>query len=160
MNMIQPPPALLPFLTTEQSLTQLLEALAGVPLTVVVAGERYRPLKLAEKQHLGLPADKPMLAWERQTLLFGCGDKPWVRAQSLFPVHILHGQQKRLRHLKHTPIGYVLFKKNRQLPLSRQQYFNGEHFGRQTVYQWQGKNLLVQETFLLEFERFLSQHQT
>ncbi|MDO4700102.1 MAG: chorismate lyase [Moraxella sp.] len=155
-----PPDTLLPFLTAQGSLTALLEQKAGQPLCVKVICEGYQPIDFYHKKLLNLPLHRPTLAWVREVLLFGNETKAWVRAKSIFPVGSLSGNAKRLRHLKNTPIGYVMFKKNRQLPLSRRQYFDGEHFGRQTIYQWQGKNLLVQETFLLEFERFLSQHQT
>lgn len=155
-----PPDTLLPFLTAQGSLTALLEQKAGQPLCVKVICEGYQPIDFYHKKLLNLPLHRPALAWVREVLLFGNETKAWVRAKSIFPVGSLSGNAKRLRHLKNTPIGYVMFKKNRQLPLSRRQYFDGEHFGRQTVYQWQSKNLLVQETFLLEFERFLSQHQT
>lgn len=152
-----PPKALLPFLTTKHSLTQLLEDVAGTPLKVVVVTERFRPLNFLEKQRLHLPTLKQTLAWERQVLLFGNTDKPWVQAASLFPLPTLQGQSKRLKHLKNTPIGYVLFKKNKQLPFDRYWQFADGQFGRQTIYEWQNKHLLIQETFLSEFEKILQQ---
>lgn len=157
-----PPAPLLPFLHAKGSLTARLEAAANRPLTVKITHERHRALNFTEKKRLGLPVGRQILAWERQVLLFGAGDKvsndrAWVQAVSLFPLPSLQGGAKRLRHLKNTPIGYVLFKKNKRLPHTRHFYCQQGQFGRQTVYTWQGHQLLIQELFLPEFERFLNQ---
>lgn len=146
-NSICPPAHLLPFLTAKGSLTALLEQKAGQPLRVQIIYEGHQPIDFYHKKLLNLPLHRPALAWVREVLLFGNETKAWVRAKSIFPIGSLSGNAKRLRHLKNTPIGYVMFKKNRQLPHKRTIFFD-EHWGRNTVYDWQGRQILVQEIFL------------
>nr|WP_241878616.1 hypothetical protein [Psychrobacter sp. PraFG1]UNK05150.1 hypothetical protein MN210_14360 [Psychrobacter sp. PraFG1] len=50
-------------------------------------------------------------------LLFGNSLQPWVAAQSIFPLPSLKGEAKRLQHLQGTPIGYVLFKRQKPYPI-------------------------------------------
>lgn len=160
--MSQPPPlTLTPYLYAKGSLTALLEKQAGQALTVKVVHESYEPMDFDSRQLLELPAHRPMMAWVREVLLFGNlwhDDNPvaWVRAKSLFPIRTLTGSGKRLRHLKQTPIGYVLFKRHRTLPHKRYYYHTQGQFGRQTVYDWQGQKLLIDELFLAEFEQMLT----
>lgn len=148
---------LLSFLTAKGSLTAHLEKVAGQPLVVQILQEKFRPLSFDEKHLLSLPKHRPMLAWERQVLLFGNTNKAWVQATSLFPLSHLQGGKKRLRHLKNTPIGYVLFKKNRQLAHKRYYYTDKGQYGRKTVYEWQSQKILIQELFLTEFEQVFMQ---
>lgn len=145
-----PPDILLPYLTAKGSLTALLERQSGQPLRVQVIQEGYQPLDFHHKKQLNLPPHRPTIAWVREVLLFGQDETAWVRAKSIFPLSSLTGDAKRLRHLKRTPIGYVMFKKNRHLPHVRT-YFFKEHWGRNTVYDWQGRKVLVQEVFLSDF---------
>lgn len=146
-NNICPPAHLLPFLIAKGSLTALLEQKAGQPLRVQIIYEGHQPIDFYHKKLLNLPLHRPALAWVREVLLFGNETKAWVRAKSIFPIGSLSGNAKRLRHLKNTPIGYVMFKKNRQLPHKRTMFFD-EHWGRNTVYDWHGRQILVQEIFL------------
>lgn len=143
-----PPVHLLPFLTHTGSLTALLERLAGQALTVSVLSERCRPLTFAEKKQLGLIVSRPILAWERQVLLFGSDKEAWVQANSIFPLSTLIGQGKRFKHLKRTPIGYLLFKKVGTQTKKREIFYDELNFGRSTVYEYQEKPLLIQEIFL------------
>lgn len=149
------PATLLPFLTTQGSLTTLLERHARQPLRVVQLGERYQIMDLPTKQQLGLPP-RPALAWVREVALYGNDDTAWVHAKSIFPLPYLTAEAKRLRHLKRTPIGYVMFKKNQCLPHKRTifcQMHNGQkRWGRQTVYDWRGRQFLIEEIFLTNFE--------
>lgn len=154
--MPKPPSLLLSYLTTTGSLTAFLEERAGQPLEVQVISERLQPLSLAQKKLLTLPIHRPALAKVRTVLLFGDTNKAWVKASSIFPLPSLQGDAKRLGHLKTTPIGYVLFKKNRQLPHRRTIFFNGTHWGRDTVYDWHGRKILVQELFLDDFKNLHS----
>lgn len=147
---MKPPATLQPFLYATGSLTALLEAQAGQALRVQVLHESHQIMDFATKKLLGLPPHRPALAWVREVLLFGSDHTAWVRAKSIFPLPSLVGNAKRLRHLKHTPIGYVMFKHNRRLPHVRT-YFFEEHWGRNTVYDWQGRAILVQEVFLHNF---------
>ena len=148
-----PPTDLLPWLTTDGSLTAMLEALSGQPLRVKRHFEGYRALSLGEKKQL-CPIGtwtQPQLAWVRETYLYGDADTPWVAAKSVFPLSSLQGEAKRLQHLKGVPIGYVLFKHNRALPNQRHITMTDTGWQRQTCYDWYGRKLLISETFLFAF---------
>ncbi|MDO4449411.1 MAG: chorismate lyase [Moraxella sp.] len=149
------PPHLHPFLDSHGSLTALLEKRAGRPLRVQIISEGYQPLDCHTKKILGLPVHRPALAWVREVLLLGSQDRAWVKARSIFPLPTLFGQAKRLRHLRGTPIGYVIFKKNRRLPHVRT-FFYDEHWGRRTVYQWREHLILIEERFLSDFCDFIT----
>ncbi|MDO4896197.1 MAG: chorismate lyase [Moraxella sp.] len=142
--MIKSPPDLL---YSHGSLTALLEKKAGRPVRVQILHECYQVIDFKTKKLLGLPIHRPAVAWVREVELFGDDDVAWVRAKSVFPLTSLVGNAKRLRHLKRTPIGYVMFKKNHRLPHTRT-YFFDEYWGRNTIYDWHGRHILVQEIFL------------
>lgn len=143
-----PSPKLHTLLTHQGSLTALLESIAHQALSVEVLSQKCRPLTFAEKKQLGLAVSRPMLAWERQVLLFGDDKDAWVQANSIFPLTTLTGQGKRFKHLKTTPIGYLLFKKQDTQTEQRTLFYDGQFFGRNTVYKYQGSPLLIQEIFL------------
>ncbi len=145
-----PPHSLMPYLYAQGSLTALLEKRAGQTLCVQILSERYDNLDFHTKKLLKLPVHRPALAWVREVLLFGNDEEPWVRAKSIFPLDSLTGSAKRLRHLKRTPIGYVMFKQRKTLPHQRT-YFYEDRWGRNTVYEWGGHSVLIQEVFLNEF---------
>lgn len=150
-----PPAALLPWLNAEGSLTAMLEERAAQPLRVERRFEGYRLLSLAQKKQLGMQGNmlsRPMLAWVREVHLYGNHDQPWVQAQSIFPIPSLKGRARRLQQLKGTPIGYVLFKRNRTLPSERFIQHTVEGWQRQTRYDWHGRTLLIGERFLPAFE--------
>lgn len=94
---------------------------------------------------------RPMLAWVREVQLYGNDERAWVQAQSVFPLPSLTGRARRLQQLKGTPIGYVLFKRNRTLPNQRFIQQTSEGWQRQTRYDWYGRKLLISETFLPAF---------
>lgn len=151
---ISPSVALRSWLNVEGSLTAKLEAKAGQPLRVERCFEGYRPLSLTQKRQLGIQGamlNRPMLAWVRETLLYGSDEQPWVAAQSIFPLPSLVGRARRLSQLKGVPIGYVLFKRSRTLP--NQRFIRPTALGwqRQTRYDWCGRRLLISETFLDAF---------
>ncbi|MGP9637077.1 chorismate--pyruvate lyase family protein [Psychrobacter sp. AOP3-A1-26] len=149
-----PPVELLSWLNTEGSLTALLEVRAGQPLRVERSFEGYRQLSLIQKQQLGIQGamlNRPMLAWVREAQLYGNDERPWVAAQSVFPLPSLKGRARRLQQLKGTPIGYVLFKRSRTLPNYRSIQHTTEGWQRQTRYDWYGRQLLISETFLPPF---------
>lgn len=146
-----PPPQLQAFLNSTGSLTALLEAAAHQALRVVILHEGHALLDRHQKRLLSLPMHKPQLAWVRTVQLFGNGDDAWVLATSIFPLPTLTGTLSRLRHLGHTPIGYVLFKKHRSLPHVRHYYYHHSCHGRCTVYDYHGKKLLIDERFLPAF---------
>lgn len=146
-----PPAELLSWLNTEGSLTALLEVKAGQPLRVERSFEGYRQLSLSQKQQLGIQGamlNRPMLAWIREVQLYGNDERPWVAAQSVFPLPSLKGRARRLQQLKGTPIGYVLFKRSRTLPNYRSIQHTTEGWQRQTRYDWYGRQILISETFL------------
>ncbi len=148
----QPPPnELLPWLIAKGSLTAMLEKKAKQPLIVVPTFEGYQLLTLAQKKQLQLSPqlfNRPMLAWVRESLLYGNENNPWVQAQSIFPLISLQGEAKRLKNLQGTPIGYVLFKRQRRLANQRIIRQTPQGWQRQNLYHWQGRKLLIMETFL------------
>ena len=141
------------WITSDGSLTALLEAKSGQPLQVKRTFEGYRLLSMAQKKQLGykgIKLNRPMLAWVREVLLFGNSLQPWVAAQSIFPLPSLKGEAKRLQHLQGTPIGYVLFKRQTTLPNRRLIEPTKAGWRRSTVYDWHGRSLIISETFLPE----------
>ena len=151
---LSPPSELLDFLNTEGSLTAMLEVKAGQPLRIERSFEGYRLLSLAQKKQLGVQGgalNRPMLAWVREAQLYGNDERPWVQAQSIFPLPSLKGRARRLQQLKSTPIGYVLFKRSRTLPNQRSIEKTAEGWQRQTLYDWYGRKILISETFLAAF---------
>ena len=151
---LSPPSKLLDFLNTEGSLTAMLEVKAGQPLRVERSFEGYQLLSLAQKKQLGVQGaalSRPLLAWVREAQLYGNDVKPWVQAQSIFPLASLKGRARRLQQLKSTPIGYVLFKRSRTLPNQRSIQQTTDGWQRQTLYDWYGRNILISETFLAAF---------
>lgn len=151
---LSPPSELLDFLNTEGSLTAMLEVKAGQPLRVKRNFEGYRLLSLAQKKQLGVKGaalSRPLLAWVREAQLYGNDERPWVQAQSIFPLISLKGRARRLQQLKSTPIGYVLFKRSRTLPNQRSIEQTADGWQRQTLYDWYGRKILISETFLAAF---------
>ena len=148
------PIELIDFLNTEGSLTAMLEVKAGQPLRVERSFEGYRLLSLAQKKQLGVQGaalSRPLLAWVRDSQLYGNDEQPWVQAQSIFPLVSLKGRARRLQRLKRTPIGYVLFKRSRTLPNRRSIEKTADGWQRQTIYDWYGRKILISETFLEAF---------
>ncbi len=152
------PSKLVYWLTANGSLTSLLENKAGQPLKVVPTFEGFKRLNLTQKKQIGLTGqalNRPLMAWVREVLLYGDDATPWLAAQSIFPQTSLQGNAKRLKHLKNTPIGYVLFKRQAKLPNVRTITNTVDGWQRQTLYSWYGRQLLISETFLQAFENTL-----
>ncbi|WP_201508547.1 chorismate--pyruvate lyase family protein [Psychrobacter alimentarius] len=153
-NHLFAPTELLPWLTVDGSLTAVLEIKAGQPLRVERTFEGYRSMSLTQKKQLGVQGAmlaRPMLAWVREVELYGNDERPWVKAQSIFPIPSLTGRARRLQQLKGTPIGYVLFKRSRTLPNQRFIQQTSEGWQRQTRYDWYGRKLMISEIFLPAF---------
>ncbi|MCD1279548.1 chorismate lyase [Psychrobacter sp. CCUG 69069] len=149
-----PPNELVSWLNAEGSLTAMLEVKAGQPLRVKRSFEGYRPLSITQKKQLGVQGamlNRPMLAWVREVQLYGNDERPWVQAQSIFPLPSLTGRARRLQQLKGVPIGYVLFKRSRTLPNQRFIQLTADGWQRQTRYDWYGRKLLISEVFLPAF---------
>lgn len=150
------------WLVAEGSLTERLERLLGGQLGVMVVHEGSCLLGVNEKKQFGFACNKPMMAWCRTVYLYdkSCGfDRATalVQAVSVFPFVSLTGDAKRLKYLHGTPIGYVLFKKNRTLPCQRALFCvpHSTVVCRQNIYEWQGRKLLIQETFLPRLQALL-----
>lgn len=153
-NHLSPPAELIPWLHAKGSLTAMLEVKAQQPLRVERRFEGYRALSLSQKKQLGVQGamlNRPMLAWVREVQLYGNDARPWVQAQSIFPLPSLTGRARRLQQLKGTPIGYVLFKRSRTLPNQRFIQHSRAGWQRQTRYDWYGRKLLISEIFLPAF---------
>lgn len=133
-------------LHSQGSLTARLEHIAKRPLRVKVVSEGYRTLSLTSKKQLGLPLHKPCVGWVREVALYGTDEQAWVKAVSIFALPSLTGQGKRLKHLGTTPIGYVLFARQRHLPHRRTIDLASQ--SRATVYDWQGRKILISERFV------------
>lgn len=142
------PSAVVEHLTSTGSLTARLEKLANKPISVKVLSDRIVVLSYDQKIRLGLPKNRPALARCRQVMLYGDDEQAWIKAISFLPLSSLTGELKRLKQLGDTPIGYVLFKKNRTLPHCRHYYQNNDGIGRSTLYQYRQRPILIDEIFL------------
>lgn len=148
----QIPLNLLPYLTATGSLTAKLEKLSGQKLIVKPIFEGRQILTLAEKHQIGLPLNKPQSAWVREVLLKGHKNGgAWVSARSVFPFASLTGNAKRLTNLGTTPIGYVMFGRGGASMVKRWIKQTEHGWQRSSLYDWQGRKLLINETFLAEF---------
>lgn len=155
---VNTPPLLLEHLISAGSLTARLEALAGRQLRVEVVQSALCPLTHHQKQQLGIAQHRRQLAWVRTVLLYGDEGEAWVRAVSIFPLTSLAGDWRRLAHLGSTPIGYVLFKKQRRIAHTRRFYQeNHRHFGRVSIYHSFGRKIGIDECFLPAFLAHLEQ---
>lgn len=149
-----PPAVLLPWLTAQGSLTRQLTDLAGGQFRVACCQQGYRPL--SRELALWLGVRPGMLAWQRESLLYGAGQEPWVKALSLFPVSLVQGQGRRFRHLREQPVGRVLFERT-QPRCQRRIRQSRDGWTRQSRYSWHGHQLIVAETFLPPFVAYLQQ---
>lgn len=148
------PERLQALIRSQGSLTAHLERLAGQPLRVRVLKEGWQSLSLDVRRTLGI--NRPCVGWVRQVALYGSGDAPWVRATSVFCVQALMGEARQLKHLKRKPIGYVLYRRQRTLSNARSFFCAKEGQGRRTLYDWQGRKLLIEEVFLPGLAEYLA----
>ncbi|WP_410471569.1 chorismate--pyruvate lyase family protein [Faucicola mancuniensis] len=139
------------WLTATGSLTQKLEKLAGQKLIVKPTFEGRTSLTLAEKKQLGLPKSRSQSAWVRTSLLFGRDGKAWVSARSVFVLKDLTGQARQLANLGGRPIGYVIFGRKKAVLKQRWYAQTADGWQRTSLYEWQGKKLLISECFLFNF---------
>lgn len=146
---------LLPWLLASGSLTQQLTQLAQGQFSVQAVSQHFAQPSRLNSQWLRVPAHE--LAWQRESLLFGNGQQPWVKALSIFPLRSLSGQGRRFRHLGNRPVGQLLFERTRP-SCERRVIKLPEGWTRQSCYTWHGKRLMVQETFLPTFIDYLKQH--
>ena len=152
----QIPPKLIPWLTSTGSLTAKFEALSQHKLIVQPTFEGRQTLSLSEKRQLQLPLGVSQSAWVREALLFGKPNQDaWVAARSVFPFASLIGNARKLANLGTTPIGYILFRRHGATMTNRWIDVTAQGWRRTTLYQWQGRNFLISETFLPAFENSL-----
>lgn len=134
------------------SLTRRLSKQYG-KIEVEVVFEDYRQLSLLEWQQYcrlaGRSVKKTQLFWVREIFLRSKTQK-LIKAKTLLPAPQLSGKLNRLKHLGNTPIGYVLFKKHQTLPFVRQFIVQDGHFARQSLYDWCGSFVFVEECWLAD----------
>lgn len=147
------------WLAANGSLTARLEALSGNRLLVMPTFEGRITLDLADKRALNLPS-RPQSAWLREATLLGqVGDdgtaQAWVAARSVFPFASLTKDARKLTRLGGTPIGYVMFGRGGAVLAARWLTRTAQGWQRSSVYDWQGRRVLISETFLPAFVDFL-----
>lgn len=147
------------WLAADGSLTARLEALSGNRLLVLPTFEGRITLNVADKRALGLPP-RAQSAWLREATLMGqVGDdgtaQAWVAARSVFPFASLTKDARKLMRLGGTPIGYVMFGRGGAVLAKRWLTHTPQGWQRSSVYDWQGRRVLIGETFLPAFADFL-----
>lgn len=147
-----PPALLLPWLLSTGSLTAKFESLSGQPLMVASQFEGRVRLSRQEQQQLEIAVKRPQSAWVREALLYGdTHTLPWVDARSVFPFISLVGDGRQLANLGRTPIGYVIFGRQQAQMTKRIIEPTAKGWRRTSLYSWQGRPLIVAETFLPAF---------
>lgn len=156
----RPHARLLPWLMARGSLTAKFEALSGQKLQVISTFEGRTTLGFAECKKLQLSPQRPYAAWVRESLLYGEKGQPaWVKARSVFPFISLVGDARQLLNLGTTPIGYVMFGRQGARLTKRWFELTEDGWMRTSLYDWQGRQLLVSETFLPAFLRKINSRQ-
>ncbi len=101
------PTTLRPWLLAEGSLTQLLIAASSGEFRVERVLQQWQRPTLSEARLLNL--DPTQHALIREVILWGCGE-PWVYARSVIPAQTLRGDLRRLRTLRNSSLGALLFR--------------------------------------------------
>lgn len=156
----RPPRALLPWLLAEGSLTRLLVAAAAGEFRVQRIAQRWQRPTLSEARLLGLAADRRALV--REVILWGRGE-PWVYGRSILPARTLTGDLRRLRGLRNSSLGALLFRHpglrrapfqlarvdGRTLPAPA--HCDAALWGRRSRFELRQRALIVSEVFLPAF---------
>jgi len=100
------PATLRPWLLDPGSLTRHLIAASGGAFRVQLLAQTWQRPTLAEAALLGL--DHRALALVREVILHGRG-APWVYGRSVLPEQCLRGDLRRLRKLRDSSLGSMLF---------------------------------------------------
>ena len=156
----RPPPALFPWLLAKGSLTQLLIAASAGDFRVERIAQQWQRPTRSEARLLGLAPSSRALV--REVILWGCGE-PWVYGRSILPAQSLSGDLRRLRQLKNSSLGALLF----QYPNLHRAPFqlatiagdtlpervscNDWLWGRRSRFELQQRALIVSEVFLPAF---------
>ena len=147
------------WLLDEGSLTARLKHLSQGEFRVQVLAQRWQRARRSEVQLLGITPRAACLV--REVILSG-NNQAWIYARSVMPATSLTGHLYRLRRLKNSSLGELLF---RDHSLSRSPFeltrFAAQHahlpeqidrsaplIGRRCRFELSGKSLLVSEIFL------------
>lgn len=101
------PASLRPWLLAEGSLTQLLIAASAGDFRVERVLQEWQRPTLSEARLLQIDPNQHALI--REVILWGCG-QPWVYARSVIPSRSLRGDLRRLRKLRNSSLGALLFR--------------------------------------------------
>jgi chorismate lyase len=157
----QPPAALRPWLLDSGSLTQHLILASGGDFRVEVLAQRWQRPTLAEARLLRI--DPQARALVREVILRGRG-QPWVYGRSVMPAQCLRGDLRRLRKLRSSSLGALLFRypqlqrtpfelaridARSQLPVPLRS--PALLWARRSRFELNGRALIVSETFLPAF---------
>ena len=158
----QVPAALRPWLLAEGSLTRKLLRVSAGEFRVERISQRWCRPTLSEARLLEI--DPKQWALIREVILWGRGEA-WVYARSVMPARSLRGDLGRLRHLRNTSLGALLFKYPQLqrtpfqiacvAPSSIPALVCGDHtlWGRRSRFSVNGRSLIVGEIFLDAFVR-------
>lgn len=149
---LHPPTYLKSWLYASGSLTQQLTQLAEGNFHVEPKQEYFQRLNLQDARWMNMPPHHT--SWVREAFLYGSEPQPWVRAKSIFPILSLQKRARIFRYLGQKPIGWYLFERT-QPKCERRVLRLEDGWTRQSCYTWHGCKLIVQETFLEQFEQFL-----
>jgi chorismate lyase len=128
------------------SLTERLQMASQGTFKVQVLEEGWCYHKSGNRDPFTTVVARQMM-WSRSVLLLGQGE-PWVAAHSLIPVSSLRGSLRQLVKLRDRPLGGFLFKHPSLLRCEPQIVNIGDHWGRRSLFQLEGRPLLVAEFFL------------
>lgn len=147
------------WLFDSQSLTDKLVVASANQFRVEVLSQRIHQPLFSESQILNLAHQQYALL--REVVLLGNG-VPWVYARTVIPLSSLQGNLKRLRYLGNRSLGSALFAdphlrrevlqiapiEASYLPACEWLHNTQPTWGRRSVFNLQGKPLLVTEVFL------------
>lgn len=128
------------------SLTQRLQLVSEGTFKVQVISEGWCYQKSGNRDPFSVTVARQMM-WSRRVLLCGLG-KPWVAAHSLIPVSTLRGSLRQLVKLRDRPLGGFLFKHPSLMRCEPEIVKTEDHWGRRSLFQLEGRPLLVAEFFL------------
>ncbi len=156
------PRDLCPWLLAEGSLTQHLIRASGGAFAVELLAQRFARPTLSEARLLRI--DPQARALVREVILRGNG-AAWVYGRSVLPQQCLQGDLRRLRKLRSSSLGALLFRypnlkrtpfelaridASRHLPAALRCEAN--LWGRRSRFELGGRTLIVSETFLPAFD--------